>query len=48
MFVFANSFGKNLFKLFLQIVKGIRISLQEAFSRFEISPSLSNAFPLTK
>jgi hypothetical protein len=32
----------------LQIVKGILIRLQEAFSRFEISPPVSNAFPLTK
>jgi hypothetical protein len=39
---------ENLFKLFLQIVKGIRIRLQEAFLRFEISPPVSNAFPLTK
>jgi hypothetical protein len=27
---------ENLFKIFLQIVKGIWISLQEAFLRFEI------------
>jgi hypothetical protein len=39
---------ENLFKVFLQIVKGKRISLQEAFSRFEISPPVSKAFPLTK
>jgi hypothetical protein len=31
----------------LQTVKGIRIRFQEAFSRFEISPLVSNAFPLT-
>jgi hypothetical protein len=46
-FVFANLF-ENIFKVFLQIVKGICIRLQEAFSRFEISPPISNAFPLTK
>jgi hypothetical protein len=46
-FVFANPFGKS-FQNLLQIVKGIRIRLQEAFSRFEISPPVSNAFPLTK
>jgi hypothetical protein len=39
---------ESLFKIFLQIVKGIWICLQEAFSRFEISPPGSNAFPLTK
>jgi hypothetical protein len=39
---------ENLFKVFLQIVKGIWIILQEAFSRFEISPPVLNAFPLTK
>jgi hypothetical protein len=48
MFVFANSFGKSFQSLFLQIVKGIEMILQEAFSRFEISPPVSNAFPLTK
>jgi hypothetical protein len=42
-FVFA-----NLFQNLLQIVKGIWIRLREAFSRFEISPPVSNAFPLTK
>ena len=47
-FVFANLFGKSFQSLFSQIVKGIRIRLQEAFSRFEISPPVSNAFPLTK
>jgi hypothetical protein len=46
-FVFANSFGKS-FQDLLQIVKGIEIRLQKAFSRFEISPPVSNAFPLTK
>jgi hypothetical protein len=39
---------ENLFKIFLQIVKGIGIRLQEAFSGFEISLPVSNAFPLTK
>jgi hypothetical protein len=39
---------ENIFKVFLQIVKVIWIRLQEAFSRFEISPPVSNAFPLTK
>jgi hypothetical protein len=47
MFVFTNLL-ENLFKVFLQIVKGIKIRLQEAFLGFEISPSISNAFPLTK
>jgi hypothetical protein len=46
-FVFANLFEKS-FQSTLQIVKGIWIRLQEAFSRFEISPPLSNAFPMTK
>jgi hypothetical protein len=36
------------FQNLLQIVKGIGIRLQEAFLRFEISPPISNAFPLTK
>jgi hypothetical protein len=44
---FCNSFGKS-FQIILQIVKGIGIRLQEAFLRFEISPPVSNAFPLTK
>ena len=35
-FVFANSFWKIFSKFFLQIVKGIWIRLQIAFSRFEI------------
>jgi hypothetical protein len=43
-FVFANLFGKN-FEVFLQIVKGIEMILQEAFLRFEISPYVSNVFP---
>jgi hypothetical protein len=38
---------ENLFKVHLQLVKGIWIRLQEAFLRFEISPPVSNAFPLT-
>jgi hypothetical protein len=29
---------ENLFKVFLQIIKGIEMILQEAFIRFEISP----------
>jgi hypothetical protein len=41
-------FWKNPFKNLLQIVKGIGLRLQEAFLRFEISPRISNAFPLTK
>jgi hypothetical protein len=44
---FCNFFGKS-FQNILQIVKGIGIRLQEAFLRFEISPPVSNAFPLTK
>jgi hypothetical protein len=47
-FLFLQIFLENLFKVFLQIVKGMGIRLQEAFSRFEISPPVSNAFPLTK
>jgi hypothetical protein len=47
MFCFCKSF-QSLFKILLQIVKGIWIRLQEAFSSFEISPPISNAFPLTK
>jgi hypothetical protein len=39
---------ENLFKVLLQIVKGILVRLQEAFSRFEIFSPVSNAFPLTK
>jgi hypothetical protein len=39
---------ENLFKVFLQIVKGIEMILQEAFLIFEISPPVSNVFPLTK
>jgi hypothetical protein len=39
-------FGKY-FQSLLQIVKGILIRLQEAFSRFKISPPVSNVFPLT-
>jgi hypothetical protein len=46
--LFLQIFRKNLFKIFLQIVKGIGIRLQEAFLRFEISSPISNAFPLTK
>ena len=46
--LFLQIFLEDLFKISLQIVKGIWIRLQEAFSRFEISPPVSNAFPLTK
>jgi hypothetical protein len=46
--LFLQIFLEDLFKVFLQIVKGIGIILQEAFLRFEISPPISNAFPLTK
>jgi hypothetical protein len=38
---------ESLFKILLQLVKDICIRLQEAFSRFEISPPVSNDFPLT-
>jgi hypothetical protein len=48
LFIFAISFGKSFFKNILQIVKGIGMILQEALLRFEISPPISNAFPLTK
>jgi hypothetical protein len=41
------TFLGNIFQSLLQIVKGIWIRLQEAFSSFEISPPISNAFPLT-
>jgi hypothetical protein len=47
LFVFANLLEKS-FQNLLQIVKGIGIRLQESFLRFEISPPISNAFPLTK
>jgi hypothetical protein len=46
--LFLQTFLETLFQSLFQIVKGIWISLQEAFSRFEISPPLSNAIPLTK
>jgi hypothetical protein len=46
-FVFANLFG-NSFQSLLQIVKGIWVRLQGAFSRFEIFSPISNAFRLTK
>jgi hypothetical protein len=46
--LFLQIFLEDLFKVFLQIVKGVGIILQEAFSRFEISPPVSNVFPLTK
>jgi hypothetical protein len=45
---FCKSFGKILSKILLQIVKGVGIRFQEAFSRFEIPPPVSNAFSLTK
>jgi hypothetical protein len=46
--LFLQILFENIFKIFLQIVKGISIRLQEAFSRFEISPPVSNAFFFTK
>jgi hypothetical protein len=46
--LFLQIFLENLFKNFFQIVKGILVRFQEAFSRFEISLPISNAFPLTK
>jgi hypothetical protein len=45
--LFLQIFLENLFKVSLQIVKGIGMKLQEALIRFEISPPVSNAFPLT-
>jgi hypothetical protein len=36
LFCFCKIVLENLFKVFLQIVRGIWIELQEAFSRFEI------------
>jgi hypothetical protein len=36
--LFLQIFLENLFKFLLQIVKGIRVRLQEAFFKFEISP----------
>jgi hypothetical protein len=45
--LFLKIFLENLFKVSLQIVKGIGMQLQEAFIRFEISPPVSNAFTLT-
>jgi hypothetical protein len=47
LLVFANLLEKP-FQIVLQIAKGIKIWFQEAFSRFEISPPVSNAFSLTK
>jgi hypothetical protein len=47
-FRFCKPFEKKSFQKLLQIVKGIGIRLQEAFLRFEISPPVSNDFPLTK
>jgi hypothetical protein len=46
--LFLQIFLENLFKVFLQIVKGIEKILQKAFLRFEISPPVSNVFPSTK
>jgi hypothetical protein len=43
--IFANLL--EIYSKLLQIVKGIGIRLQEACLRFEISPPVSNAFPLT-
>jgi hypothetical protein len=42
--LFLQFFLENHFKAFLQIVKGIWIDLQEAFSRFEISPLFQMLF----
>jgi hypothetical protein len=46
-FVFANSFWKVFSKSFANSQRYMN-RLHEAFSRFEISPPISNAFPLTK
>jgi hypothetical protein len=45
--LFLQNLLENIFKVLLQIVKGIWIRLQEAFSRFEIFSPVTNAFPLT-
>jgi hypothetical protein len=42
--LFCNFFLENLFKVFLQIVKGIWIRLREEFSRFEILPPCFKCF----
>jgi hypothetical protein len=47
LLVFANLL-ENSFQIILQIAKDIGIWFQEAFSRFEIPPPVSNAFSLTK
>jgi hypothetical protein len=46
-FVFANLFGKSFSKSFANSQRYMNI-LHKAFSSFEISPPISNAFPLTK
>jgi hypothetical protein len=47
-YLFLQIFLEKSFQNLLQIAKGIGIRLQEAFLRFETSPPVSNAFPLTK
>jgi hypothetical protein len=44
--LFLQIFLENLFKVSLQIVKGIGIILQEAFLRFEITPLFQMLFLL--
>jgi hypothetical protein len=46
--LFLQIFLEKSFQILLQIVKGTRIWLQEAFLKFEIPPPISNAFSLTK
>jgi hypothetical protein len=41
-------FLENIFKVFFANSQRYRNDIQEAFLRFEISPPISNAFPLTK
>jgi hypothetical protein len=41
-------FLENIFKVFFANSQRYRNDIQEAFLRFEISPPVSNAFPLTK
>jgi hypothetical protein len=47
LLVFANLLEKS-FQILLQIANAIIIWFQKAFSRFENSPPISNAFPLAK
>jgi hypothetical protein len=42
--LFLQNLLENLFKVFLQIVKGIEMILQEAFLRFEIFPLFQMLF----